>query len=73
MDFEFLTVLIFFDDCFISINMIKFWKIFYTQNSSFDFLPFVAVFSSPEVKAQMSYSDRQLSVVRLSVCKLLHF
>jgi hypothetical protein len=39
------------------------------------------VFSSPELKAQVSYSDRPLSVVRLcvclsvrpSVCKLLHF
>ena len=38
-------------------------------------------FSSPELKAQVSYSDRPLSVVRLSVCpsvcpsvcKLLHF
>jgi hypothetical protein len=34
-------------------------------------------FSSPELKAQVSYSDRLLSVVclsvRLSVCKLLHF
>jgi hypothetical protein len=26
------------------------------------------VFSSPELKAQVSYSDRLLSVVRLSVC-----
>jgi hypothetical protein len=41
----------------------------------------VSVFSSPELKAQVSYSDRLLSVVRLSVClsvcpsvcKLLHF
>jgi hypothetical protein len=34
-------------------------------------------FSSPDLKAQVSYSDRLLSVVRLSVClsvcKLLHF
>jgi hypothetical protein len=34
-------------------------------------------FSSPELIAQVSYSDRPLSVVRLfvcpSVCKLLHF
>jgi hypothetical protein len=29
-------------------------------------------FSSPELKAQVSYSDHPLSV-RLSVCKLLHF
>ena len=38
--------------------------------------PFL-VFISPELKAQVSYSDRLLSVVRLSVrlsvCKLLHF
>jgi hypothetical protein len=36
-----------------------------------------AVFSSPELKAQVSFSDRPLSGVRLSVClsvcKLLHF
>jgi hypothetical protein len=36
-----------------------------------------AIFSSPELKAQVSYSDRRLSVVRLSVrlsvCKILHF
>ena len=35
------------------------------------------VFSSPELKAQVSYSDCPLSVVSLSVClsvcKLLHF
>ena len=31
------------------------------------------VFSSPELKAQVSYSDRRLSVVCPSVCKLLHF
>jgi hypothetical protein len=31
------------------------------------------VFSSPELKAQVSYSDRLLSVVRPSVRKLLHF
>jgi hypothetical protein len=35
--------------------------------------PFVSIFSSPELKAQVSYSDRLLSVVRLSVCKLLYF
>ena len=33
--------------------------------------------SSPELKAQVSYSDRPLSIVRLSVrlsvCKVLHF
>jgi hypothetical protein len=42
---------------------------------------FYTFFSSPELKAQVSYSDRPLSVVRLSVrpsvrpsvCKLLHF
>ena len=28
------------------------------------------VFSSPELKAQVSFSDRFLSVVRLSVCRL---
>jgi hypothetical protein len=28
----------------------------------------ILVFSSPELKAQVSYSDRPLSVVRLSVC-----
>jgi hypothetical protein len=37
----------------------------------------INIFSSPELKAQVSYSDRRLSVVRLSVrlsvCKLLHF
>jgi hypothetical protein len=33
---------------------------------------FLTLFSSPELKAQVSYSDRPLSV-RLSVCKLLHF
>jgi hypothetical protein len=31
------------------------------------------IFSSPELKAQVSFSDRPLSGVRLSVCKLLHF
>jgi hypothetical protein len=31
------------------------------------FLNFL-LFSSPELKAQVSYSDRLLSVVRLSVC-----
>jgi hypothetical protein len=31
------------------------------------------VFSSPELKAQVSFSDRPLSGVRPSVCKLLHF
>jgi hypothetical protein len=31
------------------------------------------VFSSPELKAQVSFSDRPLSGVRLSVCELLHF
>jgi hypothetical protein len=30
-------------------------------------------FTSPELKAQVNYSDRQLSVVRLSVYRLLHF
>jgi hypothetical protein len=29
--------------------------------------------SSPELKDPMSFSDRLLSVVRLSVCKLLDF
>ena len=33
----------------------------------------VRVFSSPELKAQVSFSDRPLSGVRLSVCKLLYF
>jgi hypothetical protein len=33
----------------------------------------IYIFSSPELKAQVSYSDRPLSVVRLSVCKRLHF
>jgi hypothetical protein len=31
------------------------------------------IFSSPELKAQVSFSDRLLSGVRLSVCKHLHF
>jgi hypothetical protein len=31
---------------------------------------FSALFSSPELKAQVSFSDRFLSVVRLSVCRL---
>jgi hypothetical protein len=30
------------------------------------------IFSSPELKAQVSFSDRPLSIC-LSVCKLLHF
>jgi hypothetical protein len=29
---------------------------------------FIFCFSTPELKAQVSYSDRQLSVARLSVC-----
>jgi hypothetical protein len=33
----------------------------------------VFTFSSPELKAQVRYSDRPLSVVRTSFCKLLHF
>jgi hypothetical protein len=42
--------------------------------ASFDAkLFFLNIFSSPELKAQVSYSDRLLSVVRLSVRKLLHF
>jgi hypothetical protein len=36
-------------------------------------ISFPHFFSSPELKAQVSYSDHPLSVVRLSVCKLLHF
>jgi hypothetical protein len=41
--------------------------------------PFVLekIFSSPKLKAQVSFSDRPLSGVRLaiclSICKLLHF
>jgi hypothetical protein len=33
----------------------------------------IPIFSSPELKAQVSYSDRPLSIIRLSVCKPLHF
>jgi hypothetical protein len=36
------------------------------EKNSSDFL--LSFFSSPELKAQVSYSDRLLSVVRLSVC-----
>jgi hypothetical protein len=41
----------------------------------FDFekFQFKVFVSSPELKAQVSYSDHPLSVVRPSVCKLLHF
>jgi hypothetical protein len=34
---------------------------------------FFSLFSSPELKAQVSYSDRRLSVVRLSVCLSVNF
>lgn len=33
----------------------------------------ISVFSSPELKVQVSYSDHIVSVVRLSVCKLFTF
>jgi hypothetical protein len=36
-------------------------------------IKFVFIFSSPQLKAQVSYTDRLVSVVRPSVCKLLHF
>jgi hypothetical protein len=53
--------------------------IWYTDVSWRDagFLISIFFFSSPELKAQVSFSDRPLSgvrlSVRLSVCKLLHF
>jgi hypothetical protein len=40
-------------------------KTFYQLQTSFSL---ALVFSSPELKAQVSYSDRPLSGVRLSVC-----